>query len=728
MKRISRPPIRRRPPADATGRGEWQPPSAAGPGQPVRSASDDREADWTERHLRLAVKGAGFGVWVADLESGFFDACARARELHHCTPDDPLDTDAAKKPVHPDDLPGLEAALTAAFVRGEPFVYEYRTSDPSGGIRWISSQARFFDEDGRRRLYGIVRDITKEKQAGALLVEARDQLEYRVSLRTAELEKANAALREKSARLEMALESFRVELESRRQLDRSLRDSEVKYRQLYESIMDAVAMVDLSGRITETNRAFQEMLGYSAEELAGLSYLAITPAKWHAMEKRLAMSPEFFERGYSKLYEKEYLRKDGRSVPVELRAFLIHDASGAPKSIWAVVRDITLRKQAEHVLLDWNRTLEKRVAERTAELNRSEARFRHLADATFEGIAITENDVLVDANHQLAELHRDDLASMIGRPVMDFVAPESRALVAAQLRKTGEATIEFVGLRKDGTSFPAEARTCIRHWQGRESRVTAIRDLSETKEFQARFHRQQKELEKTRRLALISEVSAGIVHQVGQPLCAMGANLMVAIRQAEACAIHPENCGNLQILRDVLEDVGRLREAVVHLRSLANPESCRRLPVQFNEVVSEVASLLHAESRMRSIQLNVSLDDGLPMLTADQVQLSQVVHNLLHNSFEACDARPPDQRRVDVFTRLVEGRMIELRVLDSGTGIAPEIGESLFHPFRSSKPEGLGMGLALCLRILEAHGACITGENRTDAEGAVFTVRLPLSL
>lgn len=135
-------------------------------------------------------------------------------------------------------------------------------------------------------------------------------------------------------------------ISERKQAEAAVRQSEAKYRRLYESMMDAFVSADLTGRIQECNFAFQTMLGYSEAELRQLTYMELTPAKWHAVQSEI-VAEQVLPLGYSKVYEKEYRRKDGTVFPVELRTFLIRDATGQPETMWAIVRDITERKRME---------------------------------------------------------------------------------------------------------------------------------------------------------------------------------------------------------------------------------------------------------------------------------------------------------------------------------------------------------------------------------------------
>jgi two-component system cell cycle sensor histidine kinase/response regulator CckA len=135
----------------------------------------------------------------------------------------------------------------------------------------------------------------------------------------------------------------------RKKTEEALRFSERKYRELYEGMRDGWAAVDMTGRITEFNSTFQHMVGYEETEVHGLAYEDLTPPNWHSFEKRI-LEEQVLKRGYSDPYEKEYRRKDGVVFPVELTAYLLRDHKGRPSGFWAVVRDITERKEAERVI------------------------------------------------------------------------------------------------------------------------------------------------------------------------------------------------------------------------------------------------------------------------------------------------------------------------------------------------------------------------------------------
>jgi PAS domain S-box-containing protein len=141
-------------------------------------------------------------------------------------------------------------------------------------------------------------------------------------------------------------QSIMRNLAERQEAETVLKTSEAKYRRLHESMTDAFVGVDLAGRILECNVAYQTMLGYTEDELRRLTYMDLTPEKWHAFEAQI-VAGQILSRGYSDVYEKEYRRRDGTVFPVELRSVLVRDAAGKPEVMWAMVRDITERKRLQ---------------------------------------------------------------------------------------------------------------------------------------------------------------------------------------------------------------------------------------------------------------------------------------------------------------------------------------------------------------------------------------------
>lgn len=218
------------------------------------------------------------------------------------------------------------------------------------------------------------------------------------------------------------------ELEERKKTEGLLTVSESKYRRLHESMMDGYGYVDMSGTIRDSNEAFRTMLGYSAEELGRLGYPDITPQRWHEEEKRI-IEEQVLKRGYSDVYEKEYIRKDGAVIPVELRTFLVKDESGGNEGMWAVVRDITERKKAEKELLRNEQVLRLFVENSPAAIAMFDREMRYIvASRRFltdyrlgdqDIIGRSHYDVFPEMPERWKEIHRRCLAGAIERSEED---------------------------------------------------------------------------------------------------------------------------------------------------------------------------------------------------------------------------------------------------------------------------------------------------------------------
>ena len=141
------------------------------------------------------------------------------------------------------------------------------------------------------------------------------------------------------------------EIGRRLEAESALAKSEKKFRELYETMRDGIAAVSMEGKVTEFNPSFQAMLGYTREELLEKNVQELTPEKWYPVQAAI-LKEQVLTAGYSDLYEKEYVKRDSTVFPVELRTYLIRDDHGRPAGLWAIVRDISIRKQAQERLLE----------------------------------------------------------------------------------------------------------------------------------------------------------------------------------------------------------------------------------------------------------------------------------------------------------------------------------------------------------------------------------------
>jgi len=170
--------------------------------------------------------------------------------------------------------------------------------------------------------------------------------------------------------LEKANEQLKHEIIERERAAEALKESEEKYHALFESNQDGIAFSDMEGNFVDANQAYLDMLGYTMEEYRKLDYPQLTPKKWHKQDEEIVKN-QVLPRGYSDVFEKEFIRKDGTIIAVSVRAFLIQDKKGNPTGMWGIIRDITARKQAKVELEKHRERLEELVEERTAELKKT---------------------------------------------------------------------------------------------------------------------------------------------------------------------------------------------------------------------------------------------------------------------------------------------------------------------------------------------------------------------
>ncbi|MBF0228099.1 MAG: PAS domain S-box protein [Desulfamplus sp.] len=216
-------------------------------------------------------------------------------------------------------------------------------------------------------------------------------------------------LEDRAMKFERINEELQQEITEREYAEKAMHASEIKYRLLFDSMMDAFASVDMSGSIIETNLSYESMLGYSKEELRKLTYGQLTPAKWHTMEEKI-VNEQILTQGYSDIYEKEYIKKDGTVFPVELRTFLMIDQNQQPIGMWGIVRDITERKEAEDIL------------------RKNEERYRSIYNKTPVMLhSIDESGTLVSVSDYWLEVMGYERHEVIGRHLTDFFTPESRS-------------------------------------------------------------------------------------------------------------------------------------------------------------------------------------------------------------------------------------------------------------------------------------------------------------
>jgi len=232
----------------------------------------------------------------------------------------------------------------------------------------------------------------------------------------------------------------------------------------------------------------------------------------------------------------------------------------------------------------------------------------------------------------------------------------------------------------------------------------------------------REQLAHSARVNAMGEVVASIAHEVNQPLFAIVSNARAA--GALLSRGEPDLAEMGAALEDIVQDANRASAVISRVRSFLQRKPTEHLPVDLNGVVDTVRTFLGPELARRRVTLELQLESELPPVLGDGVQLQQVLMNLLMNGMEAMERVDPKQRVVRVTTVAERRGPIRLEVFDAGPGLDPDARARLFEPFFTTKANGLGMGLALCRSIVEAHGGRIQPLERPGA-GTTFQVSFP---
>jgi PAS domain S-box-containing protein len=242
-------------------------------------------------------------------------------------------------------------------------------------------------------------------------------------------------------------------------------------------------------------------------------------------------------------------------------------------------------------------------------------------------------------------------------------------------------------------------------------------EITERKRATAQANDQRQQLAHLSRAAVLGELSGAFAHELSQPLTSILGNAEAVLQ------LLSRDTPNLQeirdIMRDIIRDDVRAAEVIQRLRSMLSRGEVSREPVDLNQVVRDMVELARGDLMTRNVSVSTNLDAGALVL-GDRVQLQQVVLNLIVNACEAMSGISPDERELAISTRFdASRRAFECVVADRGCGIAPQDLERIFQPFVTTKQRGLGLGLAICRSIVEAHGGNLWAENG-DSRGAVF--------
>ena len=402
--------------------------------------------------------------------------------------------------------------------------------------------------------------------------------------------------------------------------------------------------------------------------------------------------------------------------------------------------------------------LERRVAERTealresnCRLRKSEEKFRILFENSPDAIFVEDlHGRVLDVNAAACSLHNMNREELIGRTVLELVPPTERSAVAQDFPKLAtEELNDFEGFSwtSDDHAIPVEIRHSSVDYTGTPALLLHVRDISkrkqaeealqstlesverrirertlelsqannklqleitERKRAQEQSSQHLAELAHVARVSTMGEMVAGLSHELNQPLTAMS-NYANAAEQL--LTTNPTNEQARELLSRITEQACRAGEIIRRLRSLTGKTQPHRSSTDIKDLIREVTALFKSQWSNMSEEVELHLDDDLPLVVVDRVQIQQVILNLLNNAWEATSDLNGRRRTITLEAMLLDDSTIEVAVIDNGEGLPWGESSRVFDAFYTTKDSGMGMGLAISRSIVEAHGGSMSVES-----------------
>ncbi|HTY61659.1 MAG TPA: ATP-binding protein [Acidobacteriota bacterium] len=373
------------------------------------------------------------------------------------------------------------------------------------------------------------------------------------------------------------------------------------------------------------------------------------------------------------------------------------------------------------------------AAQLSENLRESEARYRNIFEGAIEGMFRTSaQGKCVVANPALAKMLGYDSADEVISAIQDsalqvWADPDERSRSLRQLEEQGTLRgYECQFKRKDGTTIWVSLNShAVRRPDGQVAYYEGfLQDLTTRRQSEQEIARQRNELAHLSRVAALGELANSFAHELNQPLASILSNSQAAQR---LLARDPADLDEVRkILADIVADDKRAGEVIRSLRALLKRGEMHRQPLDASELILLVLKLVRMDLVNQGVTAKTDLAPNLPVFHGDHVQLQQVLINLVMNACDAMACVPRNDREIRICSGLNGSSFVRISVVDRGTGIAPEKMDKVFEPFYTTKPDGTGLGLAVCRKIVVAHGGSLWAANNPE-RGATFHLTLPLS-
>src|SRR5688572_5035401 len=496
------------------------------------------------------------------------------------------------------------------------------------------------------------------------------------------------------------------DITARKRAEEMLRANEEQYRAIFNAAADALVLRDADFRIVDVNPAYEQMSGYSREEVIGLDRVVANPPE---IETQMRVLHRRSLGGETVTYETVRVSKQGKRRDVELRGVPIQ-YRGAPHVLY-IGRDISERKRAEE------------------RLRTSEEQYRAIFNAAADALVLRDGEArVVDVNPAFLEISGFTRDEVISGTRWFFAGPEQSALAKEMHRRViaGESVqFEVEGRRKDDTRLLVEMRAVPILYRGKPHALGMARDITQRKALESRLRQAQ-------RMEALGHLTGGVAHDFNNLLAAIMGYLVLA-SEREAAENDPKLA---RYLEKALASCSQARDLIQQMLTFSRGQRGSPRPLALADTVRESLKLLRS-SLPATLEIETACQDTAPVML-DPVQLDQILLNLSINARDAMAGIG----RIEVSVRATalagkavcascrkrfRGEFVELAVADSAPGIAPEVLERMFEPFFTTKDvgRGSGMGLATVHGIVHDHEGHILVESALGA-GARFRILLPM--
>ncbi len=483
----------------------------------------------------------------------------------------------------------------------------------------------------------------------------------------------------------------------------ALRESEERYRNLVDTMTEGLAIQDEQGVVRYVNDSLCDMLGYFRDELIGQP---IATFIGDANMKRWAEVMRGNLEAKALAYEARLSKQNGELACLRISPQILCDSQGVYRGSFAVFTDLTEQKHSEETL-----------------------RKQWLAiEQSPNAIIIIGKDGIIEyVNPYLTNLTGYTRQELVGQSVDVLKAKETPAQVYEELWQTVKSGQTWRGelrnKKKNGALYLAAVEvTVIKDESDKVTHFLAIQtDITDRRraEEEARQHRDQ--LAHVARLSTLGEMASGLAHELNQPLTAINSYSETGMELLKG--VEGEASRQLSYLLEQSHGQAmRAGEIIRRLRSLVRKEGGLREPSDINELLKEVLAIAQPEYRDRNVTIKMLLDESLPLVPADAIQVEQVMLNLIYNAIEAMGSGGT----LSLTTKRSGAECIEFSVQDTGPGFDEETRNKVFDAFFTTKGKGLGMGLSISRSIIKSHGGVLWAEN-AEPNGAIFRFTLPVA-